>query len=350
MSAKSALREKIQAMLLGVGIGDALGYPVEGMSPERIAAAYPVGRITKFIPAIARRWYKGEPAGTTSDDTQLTLAVLSAFVKSPLNVHAQMHSHIAAYKDSTNGWGSSTRNAVEALMKGEPSGQSGPRMGKGNACAMKISPLAASLTGRLKLVPDDQERQNNIIRQTIGFAVRLSLLTHYTLMAVESAVVQISALSYCLNPFCDYGAGNEFDPLTFLDILDKSFSFAKDAVVGIADIDRESFQEQMKKVCDYGQYQNDIPRLRADFGGCSCYIAHSLPATYAVFLNNPFSIESLYDIIMVGGDTDTNGSMLAALLGALNGPQIFPQHLVDGLVGKDKILDAANQLCDSIGI
>lgn len=60
-------------------------------------------------------------------------------------------------------------------------------------------------------------------------------------------------------------------------------------------------------------------------------------------MRNPNSIESLYDCVSAGGDTDTNGSMLASLLGALHGQSIFPKHLVDGLKNKDEILDLADQ-------
>jgi hypothetical protein len=65
--------------------------------------------------------------------------------------------------------------------------------------------------------------------------------------------------------------------------------------------------------------------------------------TYAFFLKNPSSIDSLYDCVSAGGDTDSNGSMLAGLLGALHGTGIFPQHLVDGLVEKEEVLAIADQ-------
>mgnify|MGYP001607376832 FL=1 len=86
------------------------------------------------------------------------------------------------------------------------------------------------------------------------------------------------------------------------------------------------------------------------FGGGTCYVYNSLPFTYAFFFRNPTSIETLYDVVNSGGDTDTNGSMCGALLGALNGTAIFPQHLVDGLVGKEKILDVAERFCDAFNI
>jgi ADP-ribosylglycohydrolase len=47
--------------------------------------------------------------------------------------------------------------------------------------------------------------------------------------------------------------------------------------------------------------------------------------------------------VSAGGDADSNGSMLAGLLGALHGASIFPDHLVDGLKNKDEVLEIADQ-------
>jgi hypothetical protein len=36
------------------------------------------------------------------------------------------------------------------------------------------------------------------------------------------------------------------------------------------------------------------------------------------------------------------------LLGALHGPSIFPAELVDGLVGREVVLNTADRLCDQL--
>jgi ADP-ribosylglycohydrolase len=87
-------------------------------------------------------------------------------------------------------------------------------------------------------------------------------------------------------------------------------------------------------------------RCVEEFQNGRCYVYCSLPFTYMFFLRNPTSIDSLYEVVSAGGDADSNGSMLAAMLGALNGTKVFPAHLVDELDGKDALLDLANRLCD----
>jgi ADP-ribosylglycohydrolase len=69
-----------------------------------------------------------------------------------------------------------------------------------------------------------------------------------------------------------------------------------------------------------------------------------------VLVKNPQGIDSLYDCVSAGGDTDSNGSMLASLLGALHGAAIFPKHLVDGLLSREAVFDVANRFCDLLNL
>ena len=94
----------------------------------------------------------------------------------------------------------------------------------------------------------------------------------------------------------------------------------------------------------------ETQQLVAACGGGSCYVYDSLPFSYAYFLKNPFSSEALIEVVNAGGDTDSNGAMVGALLGALHGTDIFPQHLIDGLKGKEQIIDAVDRFCERFGI
>ena len=66
-------KEKIRGMFLGIAIGDALGMPVETMTLEKIAKKF--GRVNRYIRPDGHKWYNGQPAGTWTDDTQLSLAI-----------------------------------------------------------------------------------------------------------------------------------------------------------------------------------------------------------------------------------------------------------------------------------
>jgi ADP-ribosylglycohydrolase len=110
----------------------------------------------------------------------------------------------------------------------------------------------------------------------------------------------------------------------------------------------DDLAERLKLVTQYKQY--DAQRCIEEFGGGSCYCYHSMPFLYMFFLRNPHSVDALYDVVSAGGDADTNGSMVGAMLGAYNGQSVFPKHLVDGLYEKDLILKAANEFCSCLGV
>lgn len=352
------LRKKVQAMFLGIAIGDGLGKAVETMTPEEIVQKYPQtnGRITDYLAPTGHKWFDGHLPGSTTDDYQLSCAIADAIAKSGLSIDAQVLTHVEAFKKSSAGWGGTTRDAVRALANGASytrSGISGKNRGKGNGCAMKIAPVAVYVVNYHKKHPDiDIDEYKRFMLTIYTFTMRLSLMTHATLLGVQSAIAQQVAVSYCLSPFCDFDDGNKFDEHQFITLLLEGVAYAKHLVESTGHsvkVDRTSdLLEQLSKLHNYTEY--DVARCRAEFGGGSCYISHSLPFTYMFFLRNPSSIDSLYDIISAGGDTDTNGSMLGALLGALHGPQIFPSHLIEGLVEKDEIISTANRLCDALEI
>jgi ADP-ribosylglycohydrolase len=89
-------------------------------------------------------------------------------------------------------------------------------------------------------------------------------------------------------------------------------------------------------------------QIALNYGGGSCYVYNSLPFSYAFFLRNPNSIETLYDVVSAGGDTDSNGSIVGSLLGALHGTSIFPKYLTDALDPTQKALleDVTNRFIE----
>lgn len=72
--------QKLQGALYGTAIGDAMGAPVEGWSPQRIAARFAGHDYTGFLPPT----HKGDPslgkgAGRITDDTLMTEVLVEAY-------------------------------------------------------------------------------------------------------------------------------------------------------------------------------------------------------------------------------------------------------------------------------
>src|ERR1700693_5122563 len=68
------LEDRFTGCMLGLAIGDALGYPVEFMNRDEIAKAYGPAGITGFV---GDQWHQ---VGNYSDDTQMTIAVAKALL------------------------------------------------------------------------------------------------------------------------------------------------------------------------------------------------------------------------------------------------------------------------------
>jgi ADP-ribosyl-[dinitrogen reductase] hydrolase len=297
-----SLEDKIRGMFLGVQIGDVFGLCVESWTAEKIADEH--GRITEY----QHNPKRGKP-GCFSDDTALTLSVASSIIESRgLDMDSQAKHHIAALQD-TAGWGSTTKEAVRRLANGchwSKSGLCGVKYGRGNGTAMKISPVAAyAISTKNDVLP---------------FVVSLSMMTHATSIATSAALSQFYAITYCLET-----QPEEFLPGEFIE------SVCRGSIIGESHLQEtinDRLTERLNSLRTVVERSNDD--IIKQYGGGSCYCYDSLPFTYAFFLRN-LSIEAIYDVVSSGGDTDSNASMLASLLGSLYGQSIFPEHLKDCL-------------------
>lgn len=342
MTTRMTERDQIRGMFLGIAIGDALGMSVEGFSAEKIKEKYE--RVTSYHEPTGHKWFDGEPAGKTTDDTQLTLAVAAALLESGLSIQTQVEKHVEAFRDSTHGWGYSTKEGVRNLANGISWFKSATGKGLGNGVAMKIAPLAAwtFLIDKQKNFTLDQK--NQLLETVVDFGLRITVMTHDTVIGVASAWAQFFAVLTCLDNDEDWKK-------KFITRVQDGAALASYSHGNSWSPDEESDKEEddlsvrLLLLDNYEEYNPE--RTIKEFGEGSCYVYNSLPFTYMFFLKNPHSIDSLYDVVSAGGDTDTNGSMLGACLGALNGDSIFPDHLIEGLVGKDQVLEMADRFYDA---
>lgn len=334
-------KDRVRGMFLGIAIGDALGMPVEGFSQIQISEKY--GRITDYQVPDGHKWFNGHKAGTTTDDCQLTLAVAEGLIESGFNMDSQVKHHVSAFKETTDGWGHTTRNAIRNLSNGTHwtiSGSGGDGSGTGNGVAMKIAPVGVCLS--------QYQHDREMLSKGIDFIRQLNAMTHRTTVADSAALAHAFAVYHC----CNCLEPDDFSIDKFSSIVTKASNIARAAYISqtgetvLKDDITDRFKALFANLDDF-----DNEKFIKDFGGGSCYVYNSLPFTYGFFLKNPHSIDSLYDVVSAGGDTDTNCSILGGLLGALHGTKIFPQHLIDGLCveQKDRVLDVADRLATAFG-
>jgi ADP-ribosylglycohydrolase len=342
-----SIKDKIIGVFLGTMIGDALGMPVETMSYEDIKLKY--GKINSYLSPKNHKWFSDSEAGMYTDDTQLTFAVADALIESDLSMDGHVKYHIRAFNETTNGWGNSTRNSIRRLINGcsyensyeEPT-ENGKGIGGGNGVPMKVAPFGVLMSKHLN--PNfNCERNKDIINNII----KLSSMTHGTSISISAGLVQACMIRLCFD--CEEPSEflNNFEK--YLLVINSLSNLGKNYFKNT--VNEDDLTDRLFKL--YVSVLNpDTKDLITDdyivssFGRGSCYCYNSLPFTHAFFLRNPNNIDSLFECVSAGGDTDSNGSMIGAMLGALNGYQIFPTNLVADLLHADLAYDIANSFYD----
>ena len=321
--------ESIEGLFIGTAIGDALGLPLETLTSTQISERF--GKVRKILSPITNKYIgeKGARQGMISDDTQLTLAVARGLIAQagvPLEkiLDAIAAEHVEALKATTVGWGKTTEEAVKKLSSGihwKDSGTpGGPNAGKGNGVVMKIAPLAAFAISR-----------GYSLAQTLALVDSLCKMTHNSPLAIASARAHVAALHYVLLTDRDH-----FSPQEFVDTVVRISETSTPQ-----DKETAALTERFRSLAHVKAM--NLEQITAAYGGGSCYVLDSLPFTYAFFLREWRSTDSLYSVANAGGDTDSNAAMVGALLGALHGKSIFPDEVVAELLDAKLITETAGK-------
>lgn len=322
------LKSKVRGMFLGVAIGDAIGQPFESKPYEVVK------QVKKIENYRSGRFKKG----SWTDDTQLTIAVAKALIDANgFDMNAMANQHVIAYKDTVSGWGSTTREAIQRISAGENWSTSGDfggavNRGKGNGVPMKAAPLAAYLA-----------LQN--VKDFTKICVDFTAMTHQTSIAVSSCLAHITALVICLNA----NTAN-FNTKDFLDKVSNASELGRNYYPATFQDDITDKLRGLQTLYQNPKLLYSDEYLVNEYGGGSCYLYDSLPLSYAFFIRGPFKIQSMVDVAYIGGDSDTNASLVGSLLGALCGESVFPAHLINGLNKKDEIVGLADSLFEKFAL
>ncbi len=311
--------ERVEGLIWTATVGDALGVPVECKSAAEIKESF--GFVREFHDPSAHVFFPGALKGSYSDDTQNLIALIDSLVEAKgFDINVIAAGKIAAFKESSQGWGGTTKESLQRIMDGVDPLEAGrtdkANRGLGNGVAMYIAALA--LYAKAINLPK---------AEVIDLTVKLSIMTHATSLAVSSGLAQVAATLYCL----DHDQDN-FNHHEFLEQIMEFSAIGPKILVGDSSANLNERLAHLSSMLN-AEDQEIIDK----FGAGSCYVFDSLPFAYAFFLRNPFSIETLYQVVNAGGDTDTNAAICGALLGALNGIEILPKDLREGVQNGERI-------------
>ncbi|MDI9548481.1 MAG: ADP-ribosylglycohydrolase family protein [Chloroflexota bacterium] len=303
--------DKVEGMLLGVGIGDALGILTEGWLPS--LRKQHKGEITDY----QKNKYTGEYRGYPSDDSQMTFWTLEQLIADGGYVPANVAD--AMIKERIIGIGHNVKEYAECRKHGLPWYECGPESA-GNGSAMRISPM---------LIPHLRTGASDLWVDTALSA----MTTHNDSFAIASCLALTNMLWQALDMHEPPAA--EWWLNTFIDIV-------RDLENG------GSYQSKAPKYSDYSgpgwqfvdmvvrdAYAHDLDTFTACQSWYSgAYMLETIPCVIYILMRHGHNLEEA--IIRAVNDTYDNDSVAAivgAQVGALHGRQALPARWVDSLSG-----------------
>jgi ADP-ribosylglycohydrolase len=180
--------KKAYGCLAGLALGDAMGMPVEFMTPGQIAAEY--RRVDDLVASPSWHPHASLRPGTITDDTGQALAIASVYrdqgVMTPeAAARALLEWADRSAYDLDMMTGPSSGRALEALRAGADPRESG-RGGKTNGAAMRVAPVGVVHRG---------DRPG-----ALADAVQASLPTHGTMLAISGAGAVACAVAEAMRP------------------------------------------------------------------------------------------------------------------------------------------------------
>lgn len=312
-SKEALIIRRIQTSLLGVQLGDAIGMPVEMMSPGEIKTATGGRGVTGPMPPVQRKIKdtRGLKAGETTDDWQLTRVVAESLIAMrDYDQHDMAMRHISAFLGDNRGWGGTTKKGIQSLIDGRSPHElmpiPEPGKGCGNGVAMKIAPIAlfyGARYGRFKRQP---------LMDTV---MEHAKLTHPDIRAAIAAYALAAGIMKVMH-----------EPLQVMRDDDKVLkqqkaflNFVIDEAVAAEEEynDTSDLEDSVSWRIDQAmQLMHDRVKMRC-LVRTGCIAIESVPFALATFARR---FESLHDGILeavnAGGDTDSTASMVGALTGA----------------------------------
>ena len=287
------LPDKARGALLGLACGNLLGLPVEGWSRAAIAQHYP-GGVTGIDP---------EERYRPMDDDLAQAVDLGAALLAGGDYIADFARRLVRWRaENGRGIGYTTDAVIDYLEQGYPPPEAArliyeERGGIApNGGLMRCAPVAlARLADPARLISD---------------SAATCAVTHYAATCQWSCIIVNAAIALLLR-----GVSPSISALTAAALADGAPAEMQDWIMEVGD---------------------SIGDLPLDSG----LIGHTLLClqTGIWALRTPLNFaEALVSVVSAGGDTDTNGAVAGAILGARYGATAIPQDWIDCIPQRERL-------------
>lgn len=301
----TALRDRYRGALLGLAAGNSLGLCVEGWPSAEIRSRYPRG-VREIDPEeLKLPW---------DDDLAQAVIIAEAILEHDTLGHDDLATRLMAWFESNGrGMGGQTRAVISALRQGMLPSEAARLVWErhggqpaGNGAVMRCAPVAMRWPGN----------STKLLRETANSA----RVTHHDPRCAWSAFAVNLAVAEALN-----GRTASIDSIA--DTLEC-------AGVGPHTL------RAARKVSG-----RSVERLRLD-GAAIGFTLKAMQAGLWCLEHAADFEESLVAVIQAGGDTDTNGAVAGAILGALHGAGSIPDRWVVRIARANELISLADGLLD----
>jgi ADP-ribosylglycohydrolase len=297
--------QRAQAIIYGVALGDALGWPIEFLPMQKINIIYGDSGIAE----------PPNPAQVT-DETQTTIAIAEALIEAG---EADLETLMAAVTGRLIDWSNSPDNnrapghtvteAIRTLEAGISWREAGVATAKGNGSAVRMGPVGY-------LYQDDPERLHQVAHAS-------GIATHAHPAADAAAIAAAYLVKLALDGI---------HPESF---VGETMAFCS----GISD----EFDDIMLRVGHVSEWKDEFAALTHIGSGWIAPEAVAM-AIYCTMRYPDDFISALRRAVNIPGDSDSVGSIVGGILGARLGLEAIPPEWITRLEGHDQLADVANRL------
>ena len=304
--------DRVEGMMLGLAIGDALGATTEGQLPPNRRAKH--GEIRDYLP---NRYAEYRPVGVPSDDTQLALWALEQMIADKGFDPA----HVAARfcRDRIFGVGSAVRQFIANYKAGMPWYQCGPKSA-GNGALMRVAPM---------LIPYLQTGATDLWVDTALSA----MITHNDSASISACLSFVHLLWQLLQ----------------MDAPPAPSWWLETYVETARDLEADDTYSPRRKDLSYrgtlwrfveehvgATYEKGLAALQACNAWYSAaYLLETVPSVLYILMCHGTNLEeAIVRAVNDTKDNDTIAAIVGAAVGALHGKDAIPERWISNLLGR----------------
>ncbi len=325
--------DKVEGMLLGIAIGDALGMTTEG-------PGWTVDRRRRLFPGGIRDYFDGfgrpdplQGRGTPSDDTQMSFWTLEQMLRdggfiaeNVARLFVEREAEIVGRGGTVAEFARRGKENKTPWYDWAPSaGEGFAGAGLGNGAVMRIAPI---------VLPHLKTRTTELWIDT-ALSARL---THNTSVSLASCLATVSVLWQCL------GLSSPPDSQWWLEQFAsvteplECQAYPPRRAMGIGAGSRtltEVLRTFLPKAMAKGLSVRDT--CSAQGWGSSSFVLETMPSLVYVLMRHGHNFEEgVLRAVNDTHDNDTIGAITGAILGALHGRKAIPQRWIENLTGRTR--------------